>query len=61
LEIKSTPVVAEAPPAAPAAKTASKIALMPGDEIIEMDRMRKLIADQHGDEQTYCTAPLLLL
>lgn len=45
VEVKSTPVVAEAPPAAPAAKTASKIALMPGDEIIEMDRMRKLIAD----------------
>ncbi len=34
-------------PAAPAAKpaTASKITMMPGDEIVEMDRMRKLIAD----------------
>lgn len=31
-------------PAAPK-PTASKITLMPGDEIIEMDRMRKLIAD----------------
>ncbi len=34
-----------AAPAAPAVHQAPKIALMPGDEIIEMDRMRKLIAD----------------
>lgn len=30
---------------APASHQAPKVALMPGDEIIEMDRMRKLIAD----------------
>jgi 2-oxoglutarate dehydrogenase E2 component (dihydrolipoamide succinyltransferase) len=48
VEVKTpaTPVVNEpAAPAAPAAKSSGKIALMPGDEIIEMDRMRKLIAD----------------
>jgi 2-oxoglutarate dehydrogenase E2 component (dihydrolipoamide succinyltransferase) len=41
------PVLENKPaPQAPAAvKSESKIALMPGDEIIEMDRMRKLIAD----------------
>lgn len=32
-------------PAAPAVHQAPKVALMPGDEIIEMDRMRRLIAD----------------
>ncbi len=43
--------VTATPASAPAAKPAevkaqpSKIAMMPGDEIIEMDRMRKLIAD----------------
>lgn len=37
---------AEQKTSAPKAEpTASKVALMPGDEIIEMDRMRKLIAD----------------
>lgn len=46
----STPAVevAKAPaaqPAAPAAHQGPKVTLMPGDEIIEMDRMRKLIAD----------------
>lgn len=47
-EVKApaAPVVSEnSVPAAPAVKPAGKIALMPGDEIIEMDRMRKLIAD----------------
>jgi 2-oxoglutarate dehydrogenase E2 component (dihydrolipoamide succinyltransferase) len=41
------PVVETAVSSTPAAPkpTASKITLMPGDEIIEMDRMRKLIAD----------------
>lgn len=42
--VVSTP----APASTPAPKTApapSKISLMPGDEIVEMDRMRKLIAD----------------
>ncbi|MES2780312.1 MAG: dihydrolipoamide acetyltransferase family protein [Bacteroidota bacterium] len=34
-----------AQPAAPATHQAPKVTLMPGDEIIEMDRMRKLIAD----------------
>lgn len=42
----STPQIeTPAPVAKLAAPAASKIALMPGDEIIEMDRMRKLIAD----------------
>lgn len=46
----ATPVVevAKAPaaqPSAPAVHQAPKVTLMPGDEIIEMDRMRKLIAD----------------
>jgi 2-oxoglutarate dehydrogenase E2 component (dihydrolipoamide succinyltransferase) len=40
----SAPVAASAPAAKPAT-TGSKITMMPGDEIIEMDRMRKLIAD----------------
>lgn len=40
-EIKTTTVAA--PPAT--VHQAPKVALMPGDEIIEMDRMRKLIAD----------------
>jgi 2-oxoglutarate dehydrogenase E2 component (dihydrolipoamide succinyltransferase) len=39
-ETKAAPAVA-----APAVHQAPKIAMMPGDEIIEMDRMRKLIAD----------------
>lgn len=39
-KITSTPQ-----PAAPAVHQAPKVALMPGDEIIEMDRMRRLIAD----------------
>lgn len=39
-------VSAPAAPTAPAtAVSAPKVSLMPGDEIIEMDRMRKLIAD----------------
>lgn len=37
--------VAASAPAAKPATTGSKITMMPGDEIIEMDRMRKLIAD----------------
>jgi 2-oxoglutarate dehydrogenase E2 component (dihydrolipoamide succinyltransferase) len=43
----AAPVAPAAPaPAAPASKPApSKVVLGPGDEIIEMDRMRKLIAD----------------
>jgi 2-oxoglutarate dehydrogenase E2 component (dihydrolipoamide succinyltransferase) len=50
----SAPVVPQTPapttttseaPAASKPAPASKISLMPGDEIIEMDRMRKLIAD----------------
>jgi 2-oxoglutarate dehydrogenase E2 component (dihydrolipoamide succinyltransferase) len=45
----ATPEVKVSAPAAPAASAPShqapKVALMPGDEIIEMDRMRKLIAD----------------
>lgn len=40
VEVKTT-----APAAAPATHQAPKVTLMPGDEIIEMDRMRKLIAD----------------
>lgn len=47
------PAVTAPTPSAPAAQSvapasvpsAGKVALMPGDEIIEMDRMRKLIAD----------------
>ncbi len=39
----STPAPAATKPAAPS--QGSKITLMPGDEIVEMDRMRKLIAD----------------
>jgi 2-oxoglutarate dehydrogenase E2 component (dihydrolipoamide succinyltransferase) len=39
----AAPVVSA--PSAPAVHQAPKVALMPGDEIIEMDRMRKLIAD----------------
>lgn len=42
----ATPMVAAPEPPKEAPKpVASKVALMPGDEIIEMDRMRKLIAD----------------
>ncbi len=42
----STPApVAEVKVSTPSAPQPSKVALMPGDEIIEMDRMRKLIAD----------------
>jgi 2-oxoglutarate dehydrogenase E2 component (dihydrolipoamide succinyltransferase) len=44
----STPApVAAAPVSKPAESkpTASKVTMMPGDEIIEMDRMRKIIAD----------------
>lgn len=45
-EVKAPAPQPEVKIAAPAvAATSSKIALMPGDEIIEMDRMRKLIAD----------------
>jgi len=45
-EVKAPAPQPEVKVAAPAvAATTSKIALMPGDEIIEMDRMRKLIAD----------------
>jgi 2-oxoglutarate dehydrogenase E2 component (dihydrolipoamide succinyltransferase) len=40
--VKPAETVAKAPESKP---QASKITLMPGDEIIEMDRMRKLIAD----------------
>ncbi|MBI3233985.1 MAG: 2-oxo acid dehydrogenase subunit E2 [Bacteroidetes bacterium] len=43
-EVKPVVVSTPSAPAAPV-KSESKIALMPGDEIIEMDRMRKLIAD----------------
>lgn len=50
--ISATVSTPSAPPEAPAPevtkeipKQATKIALMPGDEIIEMDRMRKLISD----------------
>lgn len=46
--VTSSPAVevkTPAPAAAPATHQAPKVALMPGDEIIEMDRMRKLIAD----------------
>lgn len=39
------PAKAAAAPAAPAAPSAPAVASQPGDEIIEMDRMRKLIAD----------------
>jgi 2-oxoglutarate dehydrogenase E2 component (dihydrolipoamide succinyltransferase) len=42
VEVAKAPV---AQPAAPATHQAPKVTLMPGDEIIEMDRMRKLIAD----------------
>jgi 2-oxoglutarate dehydrogenase E2 component (dihydrolipoamide succinyltransferase) len=48
----ASPVPAQVKPATETAKSSpeakpqsSKIALMPGDEIVEMDRMRKLIAD----------------
>ena len=42
----STPVPASSTPVTTEVKVqSSKIALMPGDEIVEMDRMRKLIAD----------------
>ena len=45
-EVKAPAPQPEVKIAAPAvAATSSKIALMPGDEIIEMDRMRRLIAD----------------
>ncbi|MBX7206193.1 MAG: 2-oxo acid dehydrogenase subunit E2 [Bacteroidia bacterium] len=45
-EVKAPAPQPEVKAAAPAiAASSSKIALMPGDEIIEMDRMRKLIAD----------------
>jgi 2-oxoglutarate dehydrogenase E2 component (dihydrolipoamide succinyltransferase) len=37
--------VAPAQPSTPAVHQAPKVTLMPGDEIVEMDRMRKLIAD----------------
>lgn len=37
--------VAEVVKAAPAKQEGPKVTMMPGDEIIEMDRMRKLIAD----------------
>jgi 2-oxoglutarate dehydrogenase E2 component (dihydrolipoamide succinyltransferase) len=46
--IPQTPAVSTTSSEAPAATkpaTASKFSLMPGDEIIEMDRMRKLIAE----------------
>jgi len=46
--VSQTPAVTNTTSEAPAASkptSASKISLMPGDEIIEMDRMRKLIAD----------------
>jgi 2-oxoglutarate dehydrogenase E2 component (dihydrolipoamide succinyltransferase) len=43
--VNSAPVVESAPQAPKSAPAPSKVALMPGDEIIEMDRMRKLIAD----------------
>ncbi|MES2560098.1 MAG: dihydrolipoamide acetyltransferase family protein [Bacteroidota bacterium] len=42
VEVAKTPA---AQPAAPATHQGPKVTLMPGDEIIEMDRMRKLIAD----------------
>ena len=41
----SVPAPAPAKPAAPSATQAPTITAKPGDEIIEMDRMRKLIAD----------------
>ena len=41
----SAPTPAPAKPAAPSATQAPTITAKPGDEIIEMDRMRKLIAD----------------
>ncbi|HEY1045223.1 MAG TPA: dihydrolipoamide acetyltransferase family protein [Bacteroidia bacterium] len=42
----AVPVPAATPAKAPESKPqASKVTLMPGDEIIEMDRMRKIIAD----------------
>lgn len=44
-EVKTTAPSTSSAPAAPAVHQAPKVALMPGDEIIEMDRMRKLIAD----------------
>ena len=45
-EVKTTPASTSAPANSPApSHQAPKVALMPGDEIIEMDRMRKLIAD----------------
>ncbi|TAE86145.1 MAG: 2-oxo acid dehydrogenase subunit E2 [Bacteroidetes bacterium] len=43
-EVKTTPASTPATSPAPSHQ-APKVALMPGDEIIEMDRMRKLIAD----------------
>ena len=45
LENSPTAQVTSPTPSKPAAKPASVIGLNPGDEIIEMDRMRKLIAD----------------
>ncbi len=45
LENSPTAQVTSPTPSKPAAKPASAIGLNPGDEIIEMDRMRKLIAD----------------
>jgi len=44
--VESTPAVnAVSSPKTETKPQASKVALMPGDEIVEMDRMRKLIAD----------------
>jgi 2-oxoglutarate dehydrogenase E2 component (dihydrolipoamide succinyltransferase) len=45
LDNSPTTQVTSPTPRKPAAKPASAIGLNPGDEIIEMDRMRKLIAD----------------
>ncbi len=45
LDNSPTTQVTSPTPSKPAAKPASAIGLNPGDEIIEMDRMRKLIAD----------------
>jgi len=45
LDNSPTAQVTSPTPSKPAAKPASAIGLNPGDEIIEMDRMRKLIAD----------------
>lgn len=45
-EVKSKPETkAETPKAAPAKTEAPKVSKMEGDEIVEMDRMRRLIAD----------------